>query len=144
MISGFESRVFELINTERVENNLDPLRINEQLEMAAEYHSQSMANDDFFSHQGIDGSTPFERMRDQGYSYQAGAENIAAGFTTPESVVNAWMGSSGHRANILNEGFTEMGIGHQYNANDTGQINYFHYWTVDFGTPLGNSFGSTV
>lgn len=136
MISGFESRVFELMNTERIENNLDPLRINEQLVLAAEYHSQSMANDDFFSHQGINGSTPFERMIDEGYSYQAAGENIAAGFTTPESVVEAWMGSSGHRANILSSDFTEVGIGHQYNSNDIGQVNYHHYWTVDFGTPI--------
>ncbi|EAZ90747.1 CAP domain-containing protein [Crocosphaera chwakensis] len=136
MISEFERSVFELINQERAENNLDPLRIDEQLVMAAEYHSESMANDDFFSHEGIDGSTPFERMMDQGYSYQAAGENIAAGFTTPESVVAAWIGSSGHRANILSDDFTEIGIGHQYNSNDTGQVNYFHYWTVNFGTPL--------
>ncbi|MDJ0600371.1 MAG: CAP domain-containing protein [Crocosphaera sp.] len=134
MNSAFESRVFDLINLERVENNLDPLRINEQLVMAAQYHSQSMANDDFFSHQGIDGSTPFERIRAQGYSYQAAGENIAAGFATPESVVQAWMGSSGHRANILSEHFTEIGIGHHYNPNDLGLVNYSHYWTVNLGT----------
>lgn len=136
MISEFEHSVLNLVNQYRADNGIDTLRIDEQLTDAAEYHSRSMANDDFFSHQGIDGSSPFDRISDEGYAYRATGENIAAGFTTPESVVNAWMGSSGHRANILNPNFTEIGIGHHYLANDTGQVNYNHYWTTTFATPI--------
>ena len=67
----------------------------------AQAHSQDMADRDFFSHTGSDGRSPFQRMRDAGYSYRRAAENIAAGSTSPAEVVDMWMGSPGHRANIL-------------------------------------------
>ncbi len=136
MLSFFESQVLQLINTERVKYDLDPLKIDQQLTDAAESHSQDMAKQDFFSHYGLDGSTPFDRMVDAGYSYRAAGENIAAGFVTPESVVEAWMGSQGHRANILSNNFSEIGIGYYYLPNDFGEVNYYHYWTVNFGTPM--------
>ncbi|PSO60612.1 MAG: hypothetical protein BRC47_15685, partial [Cyanobacteria bacterium QS_7_48_42] len=57
------------------------------------------------------------------------------GFQTPEAVVEAWMGSSSHRENILNPDFTEIGIGYESIANDTGDASYNQYWSQDFGTP---------
>lgn len=61
-------------------------------------------------------------------------ENIAAGYSTPEAVVEGWKNSSGHRANLLNPNFTELGVGYYYLANDTGSVNYNRYWTQVFGS----------
>ncbi len=133
---NFINQVVDLINFERTQAGLDPLQIDSQLSQAAQVHTESMANDDFFSHYGVDGSSPFERIRDRGYQYSTAAENIAAEYQTPEAVVEAWMGSAGHRANILNSNLTEIGVGYEYLANDTGSVNYNHYWTTTFGTSL--------
>ena len=136
MNSKFINRVVELINDERTKAGLDSLKIDSQLSQAAQVHTESMATDDFFSHFGVDGFSPFKRIRDTGYQYSTAAENIAAGYQTPEAVVEAWMGSAGHRANILNSNLTEIGVGYEYLANDTGSVNYNHYWTTTFGTSL--------
>jgi uncharacterized protein YkwD len=137
MNSNFIDQVVKLINIERTQADLDTLKVDSQLSEAAQIHSTSMAEDDFFSHYGIDNSSPFDRMEDAGYNYSMAAENIAAGYQTPEAVVEAWMGSTGHRENILNPELTEIGIGYEYLANDTGSVNYDHYWTTTFGTPMG-------
>jgi len=77
MNSAFINQVVDLINVERTEYDLDPLEIDSQLSQAAQVHTESMANDDFFSHYGIDGSSPFDRIQDTGYQYSTAAENIA-------------------------------------------------------------------
>lgn len=134
MKPNFARRVVALINQERTKADLDPLKINSQLALAARQHTKSMANNDFFSHYGVNGSSPFERIENTGYEYSIAAENIAAGYQTPETVVRAWMGSTGHRANILNSDITEIGVGYRYFANDSGLVNYNHYWTTTFGS----------
>ena len=137
------NRVVELTNIERANAGLQPLTLDLQLVDAAQDHSNDMAQDDFFSHTGADGSTVGSRVTDTGYQYSTVGENIAAGQTTAAEVVEGWMNSPGHRANILNGNFTEIGIGYEYLANDTGSVNYNHYWTQVFGTPLnGNRGGS--
>ncbi|MGK7895009.1 MAG: CAP domain-containing protein [Xenococcus sp. (in: cyanobacteria)] len=133
---GFINQVVSLVNHERNQAGLDSLQIDSQLAQAAQVHSENMADYDFFSHTGADGSSPFDRIRAAGYNYSYAGENIAAGQSTPEAVVQAWMGSSGHRANILNSNFTEIGIGYEFEPNDTGSVNYYHYWTNTFGAPL--------
>ena len=97
---------------------------------------------DFFSHTGADGSTVGDRVQNSGYQYSNAGENIAAGQTTAVDVVEGWINSPGHRANILNPNYTEIGVGYEYLQNDTGSINYNHYWTQVFGTPLNNNVGS--
>jgi uncharacterized protein YkwD len=136
MNPDFINQVVDLINEERTQANLDPLQMDRQLSEAAQLHSESMAGDNFFSHYGVDGSSPFDRIEDAGYQYARAAENLAAGYQTPEAVVQGWMNSSGHRANILNSDLTEIGVGYEYLANDTGSVNYNSYWTTTFGTPL--------
>lgn len=136
MNSNFINRVVNLINIERTRADLDTLKVDSQLSQAAQIHSKSMAKNDFFSHFGIDGSSPFDRIQDTGYQYSIAAENIAAGYQTPKAVVQAWMGSSGHRANMLNPDVTEIGIGYEYLANDTGSVNYNHYWTTTFASSI--------
>ena len=137
-------QVVELTNVERAKEGLQPLKLNDRLLDAAQDHSNDMAQDDFFSHTGADGSTVGDRVRASGYQYSTAGENIAAGQTTAAQVVEGWMNSPGHRANILNPNYTEIGVGYEYLQNDTGSVNYNHYWTQVFGTPSNNNAGSQL
>jgi uncharacterized protein YkwD len=129
---AFEARVLELINIERAKVGAPALHSQSQLAMAARLHSADMACNNFFSHTGSDGASLSTRVARQGYiGYYYLAENIAAGYSTPESVMNGWMNSSGHRANILNANYTEIGVGYVYWSNST----YGAYWTADFAKP---------
>lgn len=130
---NFEARVLDLTNDFRRQNGLPPLALNNQLIAAAESHSRNMAFQDFFSHTGLDGSQVSDRARQQGYPSSFVGENIAVGYTTPEAVVQGWIDSQGHRENLLRTSYDEIGIGYHYLANDTGNVNYNHYWTQVFG-----------
>ncbi|MEJ2620604.1 MAG: Ig-like domain-containing protein [Candidatus Thiodiazotropha sp.] len=99
-----------------------------QLESAALSHSSSMADNDYFSHTGLDGSSAGDRITATGYSWRAYAENIAAGYNDEEAVMTAWLESPGHCANIMNATVTEMGAG--VAENDAAR--YRIYWTQDF------------
>ncbi|MBD2035360.1 pre-peptidase C-terminal domain-containing protein [Leptolyngbya sp. FACHB-321] len=129
----FADKVVDLTNVQRVQFGLTPLLLQLQLTSAAQTHSQNMALSDFFSHTGADGSSASSRAQTAGYSSSYVGENIAAGYITPEEVIQGWMNSSGHRANILNMSYQEIGVGYYYLANDGGQVNYKHYWTQGFG-----------
>lgn len=129
-------QVVQLTNNFRVQHGLQPLSYNLKLASSAQAHSQSMALQDFFSHTSKDGLSPFDRIRAAGYQYSAAAENIAAGYTTAEQVVQGWINSPGHRTNMLNPNLKEIGVGYYYLASDTGNVNYYHYWTQSFGTVL--------
>jgi len=126
-----ETEVAALINTERAAHGLSPLGTNGKLIAAARGHSQDMADQCFFSHVGSDGSTLTTRLLDQGYVYRCCGEIIAAGFSDAQSVVSAWMNSSGHRAIILGDNYTELGVGY-VNCSATP---YGCYWTVDLASP---------
>lgn len=133
-IPDFVQRVLDLTNQYRAANGIAPLQLNLELNAAALSHSQDMALQDYISHNGLNGSTMSSRMNQVGYiSYYYG-ENVAAGDTTPEEVVQGWISSPEHRANLLNSAFTEVGIGYYYLASDTGINNYYSYWTQDFGS----------
>lgn len=119
-----------LINDYRQQNGLQPLSINAELQAAAEWMSADMGENAYFSHTDSLGRTPWERMADFGYDYSTWkGENIAAGFTTAESVFTAWKNSDGHNANMLNANFKVMGIARVYTAGSP----YGYYWTNDFG-----------
>lgn len=120
--------VIALTNTERAKHGLPALQWNEQLFKAAQEHSQSMAHGDFFDHREL-----VERAREEGYPSSFVGENIAAGRSTPEEVMQQWLNSPGHRNNILNSEYTEIGVGHYYLENDPGRFQYKHYWTQIFG-----------
>jgi len=107
-----EQQMLDLINQEREENGLDPFRFNSLLNDVASDHSQEMIYKDYFSHNSYDGSSFSTRIRNSGYASYTYAENIA--FRVPPSVVSAHeglMNSPGHRANILNPNYNEIGIG---------------------------------
>jgi len=128
-LSPTEQEVVRLVNVQRASNGLPPLQVVEALVVAAHRHSNDMAQHNFMSHTGSDGSTPWDRMRDAGYRLVYGGENVAAGYSAPASVINGWMNSSGHRANILSPNFCHVGAGYAYSSNSS----YHHYWTLDFG-----------
>jgi uncharacterized protein YkwD len=123
---AYEQQVLALANTERARAGCGPLRLDAALREAAQAHSQDMADNDYFSHTGSDGSSPWDRAAEAGYSDPSG-ENIAAGYQTPEDVMAAWMASAGHRANILNCDSREMGLGYVANSS-RGPL-----WTQLFG-----------
>jgi uncharacterized protein YkwD len=121
-----EQEVITLLNQERRRFGLSPVTHNDRIGAAAIRHSGDMARNNFMSHTGSDGSTPFSRMRDAGYNYRTAAENVAAGHPSAEAVVRAWMNSAGHRQNMLNAGFCDVGVGYDHNERTRMQ----HYWTL--------------
>ncbi|MEA4955499.1 MAG: SafA/ExsA family spore coat assembly protein [Pseudoflavonifractor sp.] len=122
-VSSYEAEVIRLVNEIRVQNGLSALKTNWELSRVARYKSQDMVDKHYFSHTSPTYGTPFEMIRAFGLSYRAAGENIAYGQSTPQAVVTAWMNSSGHRANILNSAYTQIGVGYVANG---------HYWTQMF------------
>jgi uncharacterized protein YkwD len=123
------NRVLDLTNPERTKAGLVPLSISSELNDAAQKYSRVLAADGCFAH--TCGPVPdfAERAGQAGYTeYTALAENIAAGYATPDAVVAGWMASPGHRANILSPNYTEMGIGMVNSGGKFGS-----YWTQEFG-----------
>lgn len=105
---------------------------NAVISTAALGHSKDMATKNFFSHTGSNGSTVGTRVTAAGFKWSYVNENIAAGYTTTTAVVNGWLASSGHCANMMNPKATRIGVGYAYNANAT----YKHYWTMVAAKPL--------
>jgi uncharacterized protein YkwD len=123
-----EDQVTVLVNRERATAGCDPVRTDERLRSAARGHSQDMATNDYFSHTAPDGDTFVDRAAAAGYPRdQAGGENIAMGYGTPADVMDGWMDSEGHRANILNCDFKAIGVGLARDSDGTP------YWTQVFG-----------
>lgn len=137
---AYEARVVELVNEVRAANgNLPPLRRISALSKSARYHATDLGTDNYFSHDTYDRNGgalqkvcgAFERMR-KWYSYNAAGENIAAGYSTPEDVMAGWMSSSGHRQNILDPDFREIGVGYYQGAGEYGV-----YWVQNLGARNG-------
>ncbi|MDO9625302.1 MAG: CAP domain-containing protein [Pseudomonas sp.] len=105
---------------------------NATLGMAAETHSRAMANGNFFAHTDSDGRTPGDRAELAGYSGQQVGENIAAGLDASSKVVDGWLASPGHCANLMNPQFSELGAAYAVDPKSDAGI----YWTALFGTPL--------
>jgi len=127
--NAFETDVFQLTNQQRVQNGLAPFLCDAKTGKVARAYSELMCKTGHFDHIGLDGSTPLDRMVQGGVSFMAVGENIAAGAPTPAVVVNGWMNSPGHRANILSSIFTHIGVGYA-----PCSVDYLHYWTQDFFT----------
>ena len=122
-VISYEHEVVRLVNEIRVQNGLKELTYNWELGRVARYKSKDMHDNRYFSHTSPVYGTPFQMMKSFGITYRSAGENIARGQRSPEAVVNAWMNSSGHRANILNASFTQIGVGYVADGN---------YWTQMF------------
>ena len=186
-----EKQVFNIVNQQRSHRGFQDLVPDSRLHVAADLHSQDMAENDYFNHDSLDGTEFWERVLAQNYNYKSTGENIAAGYPNAHSVMygtddltrlndfdlrlgnggfsgwdevgqdwsdadweawdrvkppgwvegdpvdgyGGWMGSTGHRKNILSANFTDLGVGYYYIHPDPGNIeNLFHYWTQDFAS----------
>ena len=106
-----ENEVIRLVNVERAKYGLPALKANWELSRVARYKSQDMVNKGYFAHQSPTYGSPFTMMQSFGISYSSAGENIAKGQRTPAEVMKSWMNSPGHRSNILNASYTQIGVG---------------------------------
>lgn len=120
---SIEQEVIKLVNVERANAGLSALKYDWELGRVAQYKSQDMHDKNYFSHTSPVYGTPFTMMKNFGISYKSAGENIAMGQKTAAAVVDAWMNSEGHRANILNKNYTHIGVGYVKDGN---------YWTQMF------------
>ena len=122
-VLSYEKEVVRLVNEIRVKNGLRSLEYDWQLSRVARIKSQDMKDNRYFSHTSPTYGSPFQMMKSFGITYRSAGENIAKGYKTPQAVVDGWMNSPGHRANILNSSFTHIGVGYVENGS---------YWTQMF------------
>lgn len=122
--NSFAAQVVKLVNEERVKAGLNPVTLNKEVASAALIRAKEIEVS--FSHTRTDGRMFGSVLTDNGIRFNRAGENIAWGQTSPEQVMEAWMNSEGHRANILNPNFTEIGVGHYQNSNGR------NYWVQLF------------
>ena len=123
---SIEQQVVNLVNAERAKAGLKPLKADWELARVARFKSEDMRDNRYFDHNSPIYGTPFQMMKSFGINYRSAGENIAAGQTTAESVMKAWMNSPGHKKNILSPTFTHIGVGYAKGGS------YGHYWTQQF------------
>ena len=131
-VGPYADRILEILNAERTSRGLQPLAFESRLVDAAMAHTQHQASLGMIFHYAPDGTGPGERISATGYTFSTWGENVAAGQTSPESVMTAWMESPGHCKNILNPQFTEIGVAF-FETSDS----YRTWWTQKFARPQG-------
>jgi uncharacterized protein YkwD len=134
--SVIPSVLVDFTNADRQQHNASPLKANPILALAAQQKANDMAQKGYFSHQSPDGKTPWYWLSQAGYNYIVAGENLAVNFSDSNDIENAWMNSPGHRANILNNNFTEIGVAAAdgfYNGKPTVFVVQF------FGRPSGET-----
>lgn len=129
-----EKAMLDLHNKQRATKGLKALCVHPALQKAAEAHSQDMIDKDYFTHNSQDGTTFAQRIKREGYNYRTAGENIAWGsgsLGSPDNIFKGWMNSSGHKANIMNKSYREVGIGAV--AGTYKSYAGATMWTADFG-----------
>jgi uncharacterized YkwD family protein len=134
-LASYEQQVITLVNKERSNRGLGLLSYDSQLGYVARLKSQDMIDNHYFSHTSPTYGSPFRMMEDFGLRFSAAGENIAYGQRTAQEVMNSWMNSAGHRANILSSTYTHIGVGVAKASNGT------LYWTQEFTKPYYNNIG---
>ncbi len=129
-LKTIEDEVFRLVNVQRVNSGLQPLTYNWEAARVARIKSQDMIDKNYFSHYSPTYGSPFQMLESYGLRFSAAAENIAYGQRSAADVMNAWMNSPGHRANILSRSVTHIGVGVAKKANGT------LYFTQMFYKPI--------
>jgi uncharacterized protein YkwD len=130
-----EEEMLARVNAARRKAGSKPLRENPLLDKAAQRHAEDMLARGYFAHQSPSGTTVRERSRAAGYDWQTIGENLAFGQTSVEEVVQTWLESPGHRRNILNPEFSELGLGLALGRGSDGK--YQVLWVQNFGAPRG-------
>lgn len=121
-----EQDILKLVNAERSKQGLSPLTLNWELSRVAKFKSEDMRDNNYFSHTSPTYGSPFQMMKSFGISYKSAGENIAAGQRSAAEVMQSWMNSSGHKANILSKNYTQLGVGKATGGS------YGTYWTQMF------------
>ena len=122
--SSYQQQVLDLVNAERTKRGISALTLDSNLSSVATKKSQDMVNKNYFDHTSPTYGSPFDMMKQFGISYRTAGENIAKGQKTPQEVVTAWMNSEGHRKNILNPNFTNLGVGIAKDSKGTTYCNH--------------------
>lgn len=123
------NEILQLVNTERSKQGLKALTLSNKLTSVANTKAKDMAINNYFDHNSPTYGSPFEMLQQFGVHYSYAGENIAAGQQTAQKVMNDWMNSSGHRANILNKNYTQLGVGYSKGGS------YGTYWCQEFIKP---------
>lgn len=131
VLDPIEQEVVDLVNKERKAAGLKPYTVNYSLQEAAWRHTEHMAKNKVMCHQGCGDGDPAQRIKATGYKAATWGENVASGQRTSAEVMDDWMHSTGHRANIMNKNFTDIGVAF---ANGGA---YGTSWTQVFGIPAG-------
>jgi uncharacterized YkwD family protein len=129
-IKAIEAQVVKLVNAQRTRRGFAALTQNYSLSNVARRKAQDMINKSYFSHYSPTYGSPFDMMKKYGFKFIAAGENIAMGQTTAQEVMNSWMNSPGHRANILSPNYTQIGVGLAVDKNGR------NYWVQMFIKPL--------
>lgn len=132
-LAAVRNEMLASVNFERSQAGLRPLDIDPLLNQAAQAHTDDMLNRSYYAHESPEGQTAYDRIIAAGYDPVIIAENIAKGQFSVEQVMEGWMDSAGHRANILGEDYTEIGFGLSYGKNQNG---YEILWSQNFAAPL--------
>ena len=128
-LGAYENQVVTLVNQERAKAGLAPLKTNAKLAGVAERKAEDLRDKNYFAHNSPTYGSPFDMMKQFGITYTSAGENIAKGQKTPAEVMNGWMNSPGHKANIMNANYTEIGVGYVTDSNGTT------YWVQHFIRP---------
>ena len=128
-LNDYEQQVVTLVNKERAAAGLSALTVNSTLANVAETKAADLRDENYFDHQSPKYGSPFDMMHSFGITYSYAGENIAKGQRTPDEVMNGWMNSPGHKANILNANYTQIGVGYVTDSSGTG------YWVQEFIRP---------
>lgn len=115
---GFEYQLFDVTNAERAKRGLNVLDWNEEVRGTARKHSTDMADNHYFDHTNPQGQSPFDRMQEDGIAFMSAGENLAQGQPSSIFAHQGLMNSEGHRKNIVNDGFTELGVGVDFNEDN--------------------------
>lgn len=124
--TSIQNEILKLVNNERSKQGLNPLKLNWEVSRVAKVKAEDMAHEGYFSHTSPTYGTPFEMLKHYGIVYRTAGENIAAGQPNAQEVMEAWMNSTGHRANILNAKYTDLGVGYATGGS------YKTYWVQQF------------
>ena len=125
-VKTVEKQVQVMVNNERAKVGLSPLALNLQLSTMARSKSQDMIDKGYFSHQSPTYGSPFDMMKSFGFTYMSAGENIAEGQSTAIEIMTSWMNSPGHKANILSNNYSDIGVELAIKTDGTC------YWTQDF------------
>jgi len=118
LAENFSMQMFDLVNADRVKFDEEPLEWNEEVARAALGHSEDMAERGYFGHESPEGTSPFDRLDEEGLTYTRAGENIAAGQPSAIMAEQGLMNSEGHRRNILSSQFEELGVGTDFDEED--------------------------